>query len=50
VPQALLGTAEDLIKTNRNGEAAAVIDGLLKQTGDEAIIKKAQGLKAKLPK
>jgi outer membrane protein assembly factor BamD len=50
VPLALLGTAEDLIKTNRTGEAAVVIDGLLKQTGDEAIIKKAQGLKSKLPK
>jgi outer membrane assembly lipoprotein YfiO len=50
VPQALLGTAEALIKTNRTGEAAAVIDGLLKQTSDEAIIKKAQGLKSKLPK
>jgi outer membrane assembly lipoprotein YfiO len=50
VPLALLGTAEDLIKTNRTGEAAVVIDGLLRQTSDEAIIKKAQGLKSKLPK
>jgi outer membrane protein assembly factor BamD len=50
VPLALLGTAEDLVKTNRTGEAAAVIDDLLRQTTDEAIIKKAQGLKSKLPK
>jgi outer membrane assembly lipoprotein YfiO len=50
VPLALLGTAEDLIKTNRTGEAAVVIEGLLRQTRDEAIIKKAQALKSKIPK
>ncbi|HUI91189.1 MAG TPA: outer membrane protein assembly factor BamD [Chitinivibrionales bacterium] len=50
VPLALLGTAEDLIKTNRTGEASTVIEGLLHQTSDEAIIKKAQTLKSKLPR
>jgi outer membrane protein assembly factor BamD len=50
VPLALLGTAEDLVKTNRTGEAAVVIEDLLRQTTDEAIIKKAQALKSKLPK
>jgi outer membrane assembly lipoprotein YfiO len=50
VPQALLSTAEDLLKTNRNGEASTVLEDLLLRTKDEAIIKKAQTLKAKLPK
>jgi outer membrane protein assembly factor BamD len=48
--RALLGTAEDLVKTNRNGEAGAVIEDLTKQTQDEAILKRAQALKAKISK
>ncbi|HMD68280.1 MAG TPA: outer membrane protein assembly factor BamD [Chitinivibrionales bacterium] len=48
VPQALLGTAEDLIKTNRAAEAAAVLEDLSHQTKDEAILKKAQLLQSKV--
>ncbi len=49
VPLALLGTAEDLEKTNRASEAASVLEELLHQTKDEAILRKAQLLKSKLP-
>jgi outer membrane protein assembly factor BamD len=48
VPLALLGTAQDLVKTNRNAEAAAVLEDLSHQTKDEAILKKAQLLRSKV--
>ena len=50
VPQAMLSMAEDLIKANRMGEAAAVIDELSARTNDETVLKKARSLKSKLSK
>jgi outer membrane assembly lipoprotein YfiO len=50
VPQAMLAMAEDLIKANRMGEAAAVIDDLAGRTNDDAVLKKARSLKSKLSK
>jgi|WetSurMetagenome_2_1015567.scaffolds.fasta_scaffold02224_4 outer membrane protein assembly factor BamD len=49
VPQALLGTAQNLVKLNRAAEAQAVLEDLEHETKDEAILKKAQFLKSRLP-
>ncbi len=48
VSQALLSTAEDLVKTNRTSEAASVLEDLKHQTKDESILKKVQLLQSKL--
>ena len=50
VPEAMLAMAEDLIKSNRMGEAAAVLDDLSSRSNDDAVLKKARSLKSKLPK
>jgi outer membrane assembly lipoprotein YfiO len=50
VPEAMLAMAEDLIKSNRTGEAAAVLDELSSRTNDDAILKKVRALKSKVSK
>jgi len=50
VAPALLSMSQDLIKTNRLGEAAVVLNDLLVETKDSEILKKASALKATLNK
>jgi outer membrane assembly lipoprotein YfiO len=50
VPQAMLAMAEDLVKANRQGEAAAVLDDLAGRSNDDAVLKKVAALKSKLSK
>jgi len=50
VPEAMLAMAEDLIKSNRMGEAATTLDDLTSRTNDDAVLKKARSLKSKLSK
>jgi outer membrane protein assembly factor BamD len=49
VPKAMLAMAEDLIKANRTGEAAAVLDELSGRSNDDAILKKVSALRSKIP-
>jgi outer membrane assembly lipoprotein YfiO len=48
VPQAMLAMAEDLVKANRLGEAAAVLDDLSGRSNDDAILKKVTALKSRI--
>ena len=50
VPLAKLSMAEDCIALKRGAEAEAILDDLVDQTHDEAILKKARGLKARIGK
>jgi outer membrane assembly lipoprotein YfiO len=50
VPQAMLAMAEDLVKANRMGEAAAVLDDLSGRSNDDAVLKKVAALKSKISK
>jgi outer membrane protein assembly factor BamD len=50
VPDAMLAMAEDLIKANRMGEAAVVLDDVSSRSNDDAVLKKARSMKSKLSK
>jgi outer membrane protein assembly factor BamD len=50
VPQSKLSVASDLIQLSRNTEAIAVLDEVLGESKDDAIVKKAEMLKQKASK
>ncbi len=50
IPEAMVNTAEDLIKANRTSEAAAILNDIASRTNDDVLLKKANALKAKIPK
>jgi len=50
MPEAMVNTAEDLIKANRNSEALAILNDFASRTNDDVLLKKANALKAKIPK
>jgi len=50
LPQVKIAMAENLLLTKRPAEAEAIINDLLEHPGDEAILKKARSIKARIRK